>query len=694
MSILPSLLLGMNGPPEEVRVARVPPERTLTDGVLRAGAAWVDVTPGFLTPVAGWSLSGRKMRAMWGRLAARVLVLDDGQGERVALIAADLHAGSRYVSEKLAARTASLGLHIGRLFLAGTHTHSGPGGFYGAPFYDSFAQAEPGVDARWVDYLVEQLERGVREACQRLRPARVGHGLARQWGYSRNRSLEAARNNFPALNNAAFRQEAEALGYPDGTPPAVPSELPLEQVSVDPRVQVLWADEAAPPHRPIGAFATFGVHAALLSLTHSLGSPDLFGVAASHAEHLMRAAEPGSEPVLGLAAGAIGDTDPVVPGLSLEALKRERHGRTRNLELTTRVGHALGRCLFEACGEARARAETSVRLSVHFDEPWIRDATLSDGTKLPPEAEVGIPTLGGSEMGGGFPLLFCEGTRGKQHRSDPQSPKETPGLLEDLLHELLEHQPPTLPLRLLKVGGVWLMGLPGEPTSWLSHRLGRELRQQGAREVMVAGVCGDYMGYLTTEREYERQHYEGSSTLWGRHTESWLVEQSQRLAKSAPGRIPSGEAHFPVRWGKHLELSEPAPPLGDGPPDWPRPPRFEEPRLLRGGLLLRGSWFGWAPQEERELGRAPWVQLEDAATGEVLRSGGLPVDDQHQRFLLEFSDDDELIEWKWSVVLDDWRHWEGLRVRFRPMGPRGVRVQPPPGGQWPEHLMVGDPPEH
>lgn len=693
MTSLPSIVLGLEEPPEDLTVTRVPPGRTLTDGVLRAGAARVDITPGFLTPTAGWSLSGHRMRAMWGRLHARVLVLDDGHGERVALIAADLHAGSRYLAERLAERTAALGLHIGRLFLAGTHTHGGPGNFYGSPFYDSFAQPKPGLDAQGVAYLVERLERGVREACERLRPARVGHGVSRLWGYSRNRSLRAARDNVPGREDAAFRREAEALGFPGGTPSSVPSGLSLEQVSVDPRVQVLWAEEAQPPHRPIGAFGTFGVHSAMLALNHALGSADLFGVATHHAEHLMRSAEPGTEPVLGLAAGTVGDSDPTLPGLSVDELKRQRHGRTRNLELAEKVGQELGQRLFEACGAARARAETSVRLSVHFDEPTIRDATLSDGTRLPFEAQVGGPTLGGSELGGGVPLLFREGMRNTLGDTDPQWPKEPPLLLESILADLFKYQPPALPLRLLKVGSVWLMGLPGEPTSWLGHRLGREMRQLGAREVMVAGVCGDYVGYLTTGAEYERQHYEGSSTIWGRNTERWLVEHSRALAGSAPGRVPSNEARFPVRWGKHEELSIPRPPMKDALPFWPRRPRLDEPRLFRGRLLLRGSWFAWAPQEDRELGRGPWVQLEDASTGEVLHSRGLPVDDQHQRFLLEFTDDEDHIDWRWSVMLEDWRHLVGRRVRFRPLGPRGVRVQPPPGAQWPERQLVADPPE-
>ncbi len=64
---------------------------------------------------------------------------------------------------------------------------------------------------------------------------------------------------------------------------------------------------------------------------------------------------------------------------------------------------------------------------------------------------------------------------------------------------------------------------------------------------MVVGVTGDYSGYLTTEAEYERQHYEGSSTLWGRHTARWLARQVRRLvAGEGATPPPAGTPEFSV----------------------------------------------------------------------------------------------------------------------------------------------------
>ncbi|HEX5752083.1 MAG TPA: hypothetical protein VFZ09_38060 [Archangium sp.] len=44
----------MNLPPQVVEVQRRPPEPIPATGVLQAGASRVDITPGFLSSLAGW----------------------------------------------------------------------------------------------------------------------------------------------------------------------------------------------------------------------------------------------------------------------------------------------------------------------------------------------------------------------------------------------------------------------------------------------------------------------------------------------------------------------------------------------------------------------------------------------------------------------------------------------------------------
>ncbi len=683
-------------------------------GVLRAAAARVDLTPELRSPLAGWGpkLPGtRRMRGTYGRLFASALVLDDGRGERVALVTADLHAGARYIAEHVAERLAAAPncLHIGRLLLAGTHTHSGPGNMYGSVFYDAFASGElnGGLDGTWVDYCVERIAEAVRSACQQLAPARVGSGVARLWGWTRNRSLPAFLRNHPGLDELGVRAALRDLAFPDEPGGTLPAGLLLEHVALDPRLQCIWAEEVdarGAAVRPIGAFATFAMHGTMVPREMEVVSPDVLGWAARRAEQRVHAAWPvwtgrphtdGAGPVMGLASGAIGDVDPQPPGTTLDQLRELRRSPEDVYRLVDEVGRALGDAFVAACTDARQRATTSLSLSPIYAEPEVRDARTTDGRKLALNARVGASMFAGSELGRGAPC-FSEGlVDTSQPESDPHWPKAIPRELNPIADLYLRYQAPLLPLRIIKIGDAWVCGVPGEPTSWLSHQLERALRGAGAQRVLVAGVCGDYAGYLTTPAEYEAQHYEGASTLWGRFTGQWLVEQYAALAGGAPS-APTEKARFTFHPGQHATFTSPAPPGPEATPVWPRPARIDRALCdANGRLQLEGRWFAWAPQEERELGRRAWVTIHvfDGAVFRPFVWQGREVNDREFPFLLQTERRGDLVLYTWRVMLDEASPLSGQVVSFRVVGPRGVTVRPGAGETWPALRIVAPPRE-
>lgn len=68
-----------------------------------------------------------------------------------------------------------------------------------------------------------------------------------------------------------------------------------------------------------------------------------------------------------------------------------------------------------------------------------------------------------------------------------------------------------------------LVTVPGEPTVYAAWTLERALAAATGKTVLVQGYTGDYAGYFTTPTEFEAQHYEGSSTLYGKNTVPHLV---------------------------------------------------------------------------------------------------------------------------------------------------------------------------
>ncbi len=592
-----------------------------TSGTLRAGAASRDITPALGEPLAGYgSIRSEVATRMCGRLFATALVIDDGRGERVALVAVDLHAGTRYLAELAAARLGpSCGIGIDRLFLSATHTHSGPGHFYGNTLYDGMTAAERGLDERAAEALADGIIDAVEEAVRRLRPARVGTGSAVLWGYSMNRSLEAFRYDGALPSGFARRF---------GTPP---QGLADESLAVDPRLSLVWAESTEGD--PIGAFASFGAHATAIAARHATLSSDMFGRAVQAAQdRLVRAGLTASRVPIALAAGAMGDVDLDLQGIGAHAMV-ERQGT----ETAGRIGEALGEAIATACSEARASVTDDVRLRVLFAEPEPAGALLGDGRCLGAQAVYGVPALAGSELGRNFMLdpaklstaLSLEGRRSAYEPQDPHAPKLT--TMRGLVAKITGRAAPVLPLRLVEIGMgdrmIAIAGIPGEPTTRFASSIEHMLRDRGAARVLVCGVTGDYAGYFTTEKEYEKQHYEGACTIWGRASLGFVLETLRRMHDDgtpplAPEARFEQDASYPPEG-----TSDDEPPLSR----WPATPALEV-----SGSDLYGRWTAVRDVIPR-FGPDPWIVLEEEREGTWRRVTlhGAEVTDQSRAILVE-----------------------------------------------------------
>jgi neutral ceramidase len=476
-----------------------------------AGAAEADLTPPVGIPMAGYSWTGRVARGWRGRLRARALVLADAQGWRVALCALDLMSCSRYLLERVAQRTArTAGLGVDRLILAGTHTHTAPGNYYGAALFDQMAQKGMGFDAAVADWLADRVAEAIERAVARLEPALVAVRERRLWGTSRSRSLAAFRCN-------PLRWDAPGMpgeGAPGDGPAA----------AIDPRVRVLAARGA--DGRPIGVFATFGCHATAFGQEEDRYCPDWPGIAAVVARE--RLADLGGTPVVGVAQAAAGDATPLpvdaAAGAQGEALAR-------------RVGGAVGAAVADAARDALTAPDAApVDFQLCFGEYGVHDRkTFVDdpSTRLAEQWWAGAPALGGAEDGRSF--LFKSGAvrEGMRHtgpegfpRTHPQFPKARSfGPLAETVRTILRlAAPPVAPVHVLVVDGHAFGTVPGETTTAAAWQLEEALRAAtGAARASVITYAGDYHGYFTTGEEFDAQHYEGAQMLWGANATRWLA---------------------------------------------------------------------------------------------------------------------------------------------------------------------------
>ena len=552
-----------------MQIERPHPPQMTTPPTLRAGAARRDITPDLDAPNGGYGIWGTTQTGVWQRLFCHALVLEGPSasgptphGNRVALVACDLHAGTRWLHEAVAARTAHLGVTVNRLVLGASHTHYGPAGLYCDDFYDCQAGSEKGFNRHVGLWAVSRIVEAIEEACAALEPARVGFGESSVWGYAANRSLDAFRRN--SVSPASFAAQF------DGTPGVDEDEL----LAVDPRIRVTWAQTR--DGRPIGAFATVGVHNTALLPMRDVLSSDWFGWAVRTAQRRLYR-EGGlwnrgtAEPRLpiGLSVAAAGDVNCRAPDLDPYLARRSR-------ELVEVVGTAYGEALADACLRASQAATDDCRIECRWAE-----FDASQGTpSLADHPKVGGPTLGAAE---GLRVVFgrheermwfetsgvvqavmrnlsewvhrhCpEGTvSDAAHAQAPKQlfPEETPRVprpFESVLRYFQGQANRLFPLRIVSVGNHHWFAVPGEPTISAGRQLERAVVAVLGGTAGVLGACGDYIGYFTTHAEYQLQHYEGSSTLWGPNSTPWLDARLRELAHRIPGSAPLGTIQFTPR---------------------------------------------------------------------------------------------------------------------------------------------------
>jgi neutral ceramidase len=105
--------------------------------------------------------------------------------------------------------------------------------------------------------------------------------------------------------------------------------------------------------------------------------------------------------------------------------------------------------------------------------------------------------------------------------------------------------PEILPLQILRVGQLYLVGVPGEFTTMSGRRLRdtilNVLIDNGASNtsiVVICGLSGAYSHYITTYEEFQYQRYEGASTLYGPHTLAAYQQEYSKLAEALFNQVP------------------------------------------------------------------------------------------------------------------------------------------------------------
>jgi neutral ceramidase len=559
---------------KQLPVPLSPSRRAPPDGSFRAGFARVDITP---PPGVGLSGNGPESKRAAGyrlRLHARALVLQDANGEKVAIVVADLGHLSANLHRLTADSIDSLtGIGADRLIISATHTHAGPSHHYAERQYNQSISQVSGYDPRMVAFLVSRFARAVLKADSGLRPACIAWSQTPVWGHTRNRSYDAYLRDKPA--------------WPP--PFAPPPGLDPVHTAVDPTWTMLRVDTVGPDHacHPAGAFSIFAFHGTGNPAANDLFDPDIQGISnrvvERHIDSLNHDRQAfGTRAVHLLANGTEGDVSPDWPKSSRCDVPTLRPSfgpggpRTPPLAWEWRepsrahvaVCLSAGRAYVDAVGDTLGRRAAalfdslhpkpadSVHIAVRFRTLHLRGYDgLCDGPRIGTStaagAADGTTRVRGWRLFGIIPLGFEEG--GSAVKKNPKGCQREKQILGGFLQPksidpfVGEHGlPEVAQLSVISIGDLLLGAVPAEVTTVAGFAMKQAMRDSAdahgfhARGVAVIGLANGYLQYVTTDAEYGAQAYEGGSNLYGPKSAAVLGSELGRLAGGLGG--PPGES--------------------------------------------------------------------------------------------------------------------------------------------------------
>jgi hypothetical protein len=222
----------------------------------RAAVVKVDITPEEPQQMQGYPRHEKKSEGVLDRLYHRIIALDDGKNQ-LFIVSSDicLIAPSEYdhMAEILKKQ---LGIEPINFLWACTHTHSGPEvGPQGLAAIFLGDRYKHELDPKYTPWLEQKMLEGIKEAKQKMAPARLGVG----WGFSQ-----------ASINRRAVDEKGEAsLGLnPDGP--------------VDRRIGLMRIDKE--DGSPLALIANYPIHGTVLGPSMMKFSGDAPGVVAEYVQ--------------------------------------------------------------------------------------------------------------------------------------------------------------------------------------------------------------------------------------------------------------------------------------------------------------------------------------------------------------------------------------------------------------------------
>ncbi|KAM6105784.1 LOW QUALITY PROTEIN: neutral ceramidase [Pterocles gutturalis] len=496
-------------------------------------------------PLMGYANPDQVGGGLLTRLYSRAfIVAEPDDSKRVVFVSADIGMVSQRlrleVLEKLKSKYGEL-YRQDNIILSGTHTHSGPGGYFQ---YTLFWITSKGLIRPSLNAIVNGIVKSIDIAHQNMKRGRIFVNR----GTVENSQIN--RSPFSYLENPA----SERSRYSSNTDKEM---VMLKMVDMN--------------GRELGLISWFAVHPVSMNNTNRLVNSDNMGYASYLFEQEKnKGMLPGEGSfVAAFASSNLGDVSPNTKGPFCVNTGES----CNNPQSTCPTGGATmcmamgpGDDMFEStriianiylkARELYKKASQEVTGPLSSAHQWVNmtDVSVDHTTHVVKTCK---PALGYSFAAGTIDGVgafnftqglvegdpFWDGIR-DQLLGEPsnetiacQKPKPILFSTGEMTRPHPWH-PDIVDVQMAAIGSLAIVAVPGELTTMSGRRLREAVKREfdslgtPGMDVVIAGLCNVYTHYITTYEEYQAQRYEAASTIYGPHTLSAYIQLYRGLARA------------------------------------------------------------------------------------------------------------------------------------------------------------------
>ncbi len=504
--------------------------------------------PAIGTNLQGFAVDRQKTTGVESNLYSRAFaVWDQDTDRRVVIAVADIWSCTQAIKAEVIARLNSFasGIYTNEnVLISGTHTHSAPGGY---SHYYLYNHSIGGFDSHTFECIVSGIVLSIQQAHDNLSPGKIfiNSGTVDNCGEQRS---SLAYNTNPLAQRQKYASDTDK------------TMLLLKFVKIDGTLEI-----------PIGMLNWYAIHPTDRGQKNTDVTGDNKGYASELFETEMNAASLVQRPLV--AAFANANCGDVSGNVELGHIPDGIHDATQMRKHGERQFHKAKELFDTAIEELEGSVDFRHQF-VDMEQATGLPGTLGlsmfagsteDGVPEPPSGlEEGIVegnvSIGQraiqAAIGGGFQIaafgiatptaLALNSQEVSGHLPKPIT--LAPGRATLLAGQPYPITPNVLPLQVLKIGALLVAGVPAELTTMagrvLREAILEEVASSDIKHCALATYANGYSQYVTTQSEYNAQHYEGASTLFGPDTLAAYVDTFNDLAKAINEEttVPTGTA--------------------------------------------------------------------------------------------------------------------------------------------------------